>query len=208
MLPVPWSDKHNCHVSRNTINMCFNVPGRVKFLNRIWVFSLRLSYWVGLYRQPIAVSDISIYICLIDISFRSKSKEQLNERRAGLSRWASCSTQVPSVDNNSAVNSAAGCHHYWTLEYARTGVFCPKIYWILNIFERYFDLSICFFGLKECPPGGMSAWRRVRLEACPPGGLSAWRLVRWRDVCQPHQLKISTEHQPLHQKGSSKKTVL
>ena len=35
-------------------------------------------------RQPIAVSDISIYICLIDI--RSKSKEQLNERRAGLSR--------------------------------------------------------------------------------------------------------------------------
>ena len=35
-------------------------------------------------RQPIAVSDISVYICLIDI--RSKSKEQLNERRAGLSR--------------------------------------------------------------------------------------------------------------------------
>ena len=37
-------------------------------------------------RQPIAVSDISVYICLIDI--RSKSKEQLNERRAGLSnQW-------------------------------------------------------------------------------------------------------------------------
>ena len=36
-------------------------------------------------RQPIAVSDISIYICLIDI--RSKSKEQLNERRAGLSTY-------------------------------------------------------------------------------------------------------------------------
>ena len=36
-------------------------------------------------RQPIAVSDISVYICLIDIRFRSKSKEQLNERRAGLS---------------------------------------------------------------------------------------------------------------------------
>jgi len=35
-------------------------------------------------RQPIAVSDISIYICLIDI--RSKSKEQLNERRVCLSR--------------------------------------------------------------------------------------------------------------------------
>ena len=35
------------------------------------------------HRQPIAVSDISIYICLIDI--RIKSKEQLNERRAGLS---------------------------------------------------------------------------------------------------------------------------
>ena len=34
-------------------------------------------------RQPIAVSDISVYICLINI--RSKSKEQLNERRAGLS---------------------------------------------------------------------------------------------------------------------------
>ena len=44
-------------------------------------------------RQPIAVSDISIYICLIDIRrrFRSKSIEQLNERRAGLSRpeWQS-----------------------------------------------------------------------------------------------------------------------
>ena len=41
-------------------------------------------------RQPIAVSDISFYICLIDIryqiSFRSKSQEQLNERRAGLSK--------------------------------------------------------------------------------------------------------------------------
>ena len=37
-------------------------------------------------RQPIAVSDISIYICLIDI--RSKSKEQLKERRAGLSNIA------------------------------------------------------------------------------------------------------------------------
>ena len=43
-------------------------------------------------RQPIAVSDISSYICLIDI--RGKSKEQLNERRAGLSlesfiiRWS------------------------------------------------------------------------------------------------------------------------
>ena len=36
-------------------------------------------------RQPIAVSDISIYICLIDI--RSKSKEHLNERRAGLSSF-------------------------------------------------------------------------------------------------------------------------
>ena len=34
-------------------------------------------------RQPIAVSDIFVYICLI--SFRSKSKGQLNERRAGLS---------------------------------------------------------------------------------------------------------------------------
>ena len=33
-------------------------------------------------RQPIAVSYISIYICLIDII---QSKEQLNERRAGLS---------------------------------------------------------------------------------------------------------------------------
>ena len=37
----------------------------------------------GPFRQPIAISDISVYICLIDI--RSKSKEQLNERRAGLS---------------------------------------------------------------------------------------------------------------------------
>ena len=35
-------------------------------------------------RQPIAVSDISVYICLIDI-IQNKSKEQLNERRAGLS---------------------------------------------------------------------------------------------------------------------------
>ena len=34
-------------------------------------------------RFGVDVSDISVYICLIDI--RSKSKEQLNERRAGLS---------------------------------------------------------------------------------------------------------------------------
>ena len=34
-------------------------------------------------RSGVDVSDISVYICLIDI--RSKSKEQLNERRAGLS---------------------------------------------------------------------------------------------------------------------------
>ena len=33
--------------------------------------------------KQLAVPDISIYICLIDI--KSKSKEQLNERRAGLS---------------------------------------------------------------------------------------------------------------------------
>ena len=33
--------------------------------------------------RQLAVPDISIYICLIDI--KSKSKEQLNERRAGLS---------------------------------------------------------------------------------------------------------------------------
>ena len=38
---------------------------------------------VGDTRQPIAVSDISVYICLIVI--RSKSKEQLSGRRAGLS---------------------------------------------------------------------------------------------------------------------------
>ena len=43
----------------------------------MWLYMLLMG------RQPIAVSDISIYICLIDI--RSKSKEQLNERRAGLS---------------------------------------------------------------------------------------------------------------------------
>ena len=35
-------------------------------------------------RFGVDVSDISVYICLIDI--RSKSKEQLNERRAGLSK--------------------------------------------------------------------------------------------------------------------------
>ena len=40
----------------------------------------------ALVRQPIAVSDISVYICLIDI--KSKSKEQLNERRAGLSSFS------------------------------------------------------------------------------------------------------------------------
>ena len=50
--------------------------------------TIPVSTWerrVSLTRQPIAVSDISIYICLIDI--RSKSKEQLNERRAGLSKF-------------------------------------------------------------------------------------------------------------------------
>ena len=50
-------------------------------------------------RQPIAVSDISIYICLIDI--RSKSKEQLNERRAGLSNIGPmhCNEWRPSNEN-------------------------------------------------------------------------------------------------------------
>ena len=64
------------------------------------------------------------------------------------------------------------------------------------------DLNMIFVGgLERCPPGGLSAWRLVRLEACPPGGLSAWGpvrleacpaggmsywwLVRWRDDCQP-----------------------
>ena len=44
-----------------------------------WVIFLKIM--VSSTRQPIAVSDISV--CLIDI--RSKSKEQLNGRRAGLS---------------------------------------------------------------------------------------------------------------------------
>ena len=47
-----------------------------------WYFH---AWSTACHRQPIAVSYISIYICLIDISFRTKSKEQLNERRAGLS---------------------------------------------------------------------------------------------------------------------------
>ena len=47
------------------------------------VFRTSTKVAVIFHRQPIAVSDISVYICLIDI--RSKSKEQLNERRAGLS---------------------------------------------------------------------------------------------------------------------------
>ena len=37
-------------------------------------------------RFGVDVSDISVYICLIDIRFRSKSKEQLNEGRLGLCR--------------------------------------------------------------------------------------------------------------------------
>ena len=36
------------------------------------------------------------------------------------------------------------------------------------------DLNMIFVGgLERCPSGGLSAWRRVRLEACPPGGLSS-----------------------------------
>ena len=31
--------------------------------------------------------------------------------------------------------------------------------------------------LEACPPGGVSAWRHVRLEACPPGGLSAGEMT-------------------------------
>ena len=34
----------------------------------------------------------------------------------------------------------------------------------------YFILSIYFFRMEECPPGGISTWRRVCLEACLPGG--------------------------------------
>ena len=49
------------------------------------IYRPKMTVWSGaiIHRQPIAVSYISIYICFIDI--RSKSKEQLNERRAGLS---------------------------------------------------------------------------------------------------------------------------
>ena len=76
--------------------------------------------------QPIAVSDIAIYICLIDInmssishrydiSFRSKSKEQLNERRAGLS------SQCSLINHNKGLCSAVA--------------FLPKL------FVRYFLAS-------------------------------------------------------------------
>ena len=49
--------------------------------------------------RQLAVPDISIYICLIDI--QSKSKEQLNERRAGLSNIGPmhCNEWRPSNEN-------------------------------------------------------------------------------------------------------------
>jgi len=73
-----------------TINeyYCDTLPTYNGTLGQIGCFQLA-SFRI---RQAIAVSDISIYICLIDI--RSKSKEQLNERRAGLSNLGTSLAQL------------------------------------------------------------------------------------------------------------------
>ena len=75
-------------------------------------------------RQPIAVSDISIYICLIDI--RSKSKEQLNERRAGLSSY----DHFVSTEHGALHESRLFSLHetYWALELCCSLIPCLLLY--------------------------------------------------------------------------------
>ena len=63
--------------------LSFELQGRLQHLHGPFQTKIDFFPEAPPSRQPIAVSDISVYICLIDI--RSKSKEQLNERRAGLS---------------------------------------------------------------------------------------------------------------------------
>ena len=59
---------------------------------------------------------------------------------------------------------------------------CPPEACLLEGCPKEAEAKISAGGVS---PGGLSAWRRVLLEACPPGGMSYWRLVRWRDDCQP-----------------------
>ena len=48
--------------------------------------------------------------------------------------------------------------------------------------------------LEACPPGGVSAWRHVRLEACPPGGLSAGEMTA-NQACPNCNGPLTSNHQ-------------
>ena len=80
-----------------------------------------------------------------------------------------------------------------------------------------------YYNYEHFSAGGVSAWRRVRLEACPPGGLSAWRHVRlealswravlleafsWRDVRQEAPVKFTNWRNVLLEKCPPWRRVL
>ena len=84
------------------------------------------------HRQPIAVSDISIYICLINI--RNKSKEQLNERRAGLSNESF--TCISRKDGNKTkIFPSQGCAAQTATGTLKNGLYLK---------DKFSLLKICF----------------------------------------------------------------
>ena len=86
LLALTWWARtlwYTCSVDKRGVSISINGLVVGPFLFFVVFFESMDNFTLVYIRQPIAVSDISICICLIDI--RSKSKEQLNEGRTGLS---------------------------------------------------------------------------------------------------------------------------
>ena len=120
-------------------------------------------------RQPIAVSDISIYICLIDI--RSKSKEQLNEKRAGLSTLCYIVTLKPLCSGEMSSSGAS-----LTRDISAGDCRSRKLrHWKFKLFlqqEQLFHLPV---------PRRLTMWELVRHKTF---------LQNWTKICNFNSPKI------------------